>query len=76
MRLLVLIILLIMLFSRYVIFGITDLAFGVELNNLEKLHQMKNLLLMDAYNEQVKIHLDLGNSFNKHIKGSINGNIR
>jgi predicted nucleotidyltransferase len=44
-------------------FGITDLAFGVELNNLEKLHQMKNLLLMDAYNEQVKIHLDLGNSF-------------
>ena len=44
-------------------FGITDLAFGVELNNLEKLNRMKELLTTQAYHEQVRQHLDLGISF-------------
>lgn len=44
-------------------FGITDLAFGVELNDLDKLHQMKDYLTTEAYDEQLKYHLDLGVSF-------------
>jgi predicted nucleotidyltransferase len=44
-------------------FGITDLAFGVELNDLDKLQQMKDFLTKEVYHEQLKHHLDLGISF-------------
>lgn len=44
-------------------FKITDLAFGVELDNLDKLNKMKEIIDSDAYNEIVKEKLFLGLSY-------------
>lgn len=43
--------------------GVTDLAFGVELNDLVKLKEMKDLMATENYNDQVKKNLALGISF-------------
>ena len=43
--------------------GVTDLAFGVELNDLVKLKQMKDLMATENYNDHVKKNLALGISF-------------
>lgn len=44
-------------------FGITDIAFGVELDNLVKLNQIKNIINSDSYNMIIKEHLNKGNSY-------------
>ena len=44
-------------------FGITDLAFGVELDNLDKLLQIKNLIKSDIYQTNLKYFLDKGLSY-------------
>ena len=44
-------------------FGITDLAFGVEIADYEKLTKMKTIIDSDSFNEQIKKHLSLGLSY-------------
>lgn len=44
-------------------FNITDLAFGVELDNLDKIFQMKEILKNEEFNRLLKNHLSLGNSY-------------
>jgi len=44
-------------------FKITDLAFGVELANLEKLLEMKKIIDSNIFNEKIKEKLDLGFSY-------------
>lgn len=44
-------------------FKITDLAFGVELANLDKLNQMKAIIDSDLFNEKIKEKLALGLSY-------------
>ncbi|MFA7367735.1 MAG: nucleotidyltransferase family protein [Bacilli bacterium] len=44
-------------------FQITDLAFGVELENIDKIVQMKNILNNNEFNNLVKKYLSLGNSY-------------
>lgn len=44
-------------------FGITDLAFGVELADYEKLTKMRTIIDSDSFNEQIKKHLSLGLSY-------------
>ncbi|MDD2258785.1 MAG: nucleotidyltransferase family protein [Bacilli bacterium] len=58
------------LFSYYSIyilnkFGITDLAFGVELDNLILLKQMKDMLDKLSYNDYIKFYLDKGSSYSQ-----------
>ena len=44
-------------------FSITDIAFGVELDNLEKLNNIKNLISSDSFNLIIKEYLDKGLSY-------------
>lgn len=44
-------------------FGITDIAFGVELDNLEKLIHIKNILKSSSFDNILKTHLDKGHSY-------------
>ncbi len=44
-------------------FKITDLAFGVELNNLDKLKTMQKLIDSDSFNAQIKEYLEKGFSY-------------
>lgn len=44
-------------------FNITDLAFGVELNNLEKLLKIKEIINTEAFNLNIKTYLDKGFSY-------------
>src|SRR5690606_33367084 len=44
-------------------FGITDISFGVELDNLDKLQKIKDLLVSSKFNEMIKPHLDNGHSY-------------
>lgn len=58
------------LFSYYSVlilnkFKITDLAFGVELNNLQLLQEMKQMLNSEGFNEHIKYYLDKGSSYSQ-----------
>ena len=44
-------------------FNITDLAFGAELNSLEKLKHIKDLIKTNVYNISIKEYLDKGFSY-------------
>ena len=43
--------------------NITDIAFGAELDNLEKLEQIVEIMDSDAYNTSLKAHLAKGSSY-------------
>lgn len=44
-------------------FKITDIAFGVELDNIDKLQKLKHLIDSEQFNKIVKDKLDLGHSY-------------
>lgn len=44
-------------------FKITDLAFGVELNDINKLYIIKDLIDSELFNSNIKKYLDKGNSY-------------
>lgn len=54
-------------YSLYILnqFNITDLAFGVELDNLSLLIQMKNMISDQSFNDFIKFYLDKGSSYSQ-----------
>ncbi|HHX78597.1 MAG TPA: nucleotidyltransferase family protein [Acholeplasmataceae bacterium] len=54
-------------YSLYILnqFNITDLAFGVELDNLNLLIQMKNMISDQSFNDFIKFYLDKGSSYSQ-----------
>lgn len=58
------------LFSYYSVlllnkFNITDLAFGVELDDLKLLNQMKDMIEKPSFNNHIKFFLDKGSSYSQ-----------